>query len=82
MVNSPDRNDHQLDPATSAELVRLVQAGRKIEAIKLMRERTGLGLAEAKSAVDAMSVGLTVKQPGCLGLLLLPLWLGVALMLL
>jgi hypothetical protein len=62
--------------------VRLVQAGRKIEAIKLMRERTGLGLAEAKSAVDAMSVGLTVKQPGCLGLLLLPLGLGVALMLL
>ena len=30
-----------------------VQAGNKIEAIKLMREQTGLGLKEAKDAVDA-----------------------------
>lgn len=77
-----DHSDHHLDAATSAELVRLVQAGRKIEAIKLMRERTGLGLAEAKSAVDAMGVGLTGKKAGCLGLPLLSLGLGVALMLL
>jgi len=32
----------------------LVRAGRKIEAIKVYRERTGAGLAEAKAAVDAM----------------------------
>ncbi len=74
-----DHSDHHLDAATSAELVRLVQMGRKIEAIKLMRERTGLGLAEAKSAVDAMGVGLTGKKAGCLGLLLLPLATGIAL---
>ncbi|HVZ94962.1 MAG TPA: ribosomal protein L7/L12 [Phycisphaerales bacterium] len=30
----------------------LIAAGRKIEAIKVYRERTGLGLAEAKQAVD------------------------------
>lgn len=31
--------------------------GRKIEAIKLYRERTGVGLAEAKAAVEAMARG-------------------------
>jgi hypothetical protein len=36
--------------AIRAELAR----GHKIEAIKLMREATGLGLAEAKQAVEAM----------------------------
>ncbi|XVJ61027.1 MAG: hypothetical protein HEQ23_03125 [Tepidisphaera sp.] len=30
----------------------LAKAGRKIEAIKLLRDRTGMGLAEAKKAVD------------------------------
>jgi large subunit ribosomal protein L7/L12 len=30
----------------------LVRAGRKIEAIKLLREQTGLGLKEAKEHVD------------------------------
>jgi ribosomal protein L7/L12 len=30
----------------------LADAGRKIEAIKLLRDRTGMGLAEAKQAVD------------------------------
>jgi ribosomal protein L7/L12 len=29
-----------------------IQAGRKIEAIKIVRERTGLGLKEAKDMVD------------------------------
>lgn len=31
---------------------RLVRLGRKIEAIKLHREETGVGLAEAKSVID------------------------------
>lgn len=31
----------------------LVARNRKIEAIKLYRERTGVGLAEAKAAVDS-----------------------------
>lgn len=33
----------------------LVRAGKKIEAIKLYRERTGAGLRESKDAVDHMS---------------------------
>jgi ribosomal protein L7/L12 len=32
----------------------LLQAGRKIEAIKAYREATGVGLKEAKEAVEAM----------------------------
>ena len=37
-----------------AEIVALLRIGRKIEAIKLYREMTGLGLKEAKDAVDRM----------------------------
>lgn len=36
------------------EILDLIRQNRKIEAIKLMRERTGLGLAEAKDAVEAL----------------------------
>ena len=36
----------------SPEAQLLFQQGRKIEAIKLHREQTGLGLAEAKAAVE------------------------------
>jgi ribosomal protein L7/L12 len=35
----------------------LVAAGQKIEAIKLLREATGLGLADAKNAIDAVGSG-------------------------
>jgi ribosomal protein L7/L12 len=38
-----------------------LRAGNKIEAIKLYRAATGLGLKEAKDAVDAMTAG---KGPG------------------
>ena len=39
------------------EVLGLLQAGRKIEAIKVYREATGAGLAEAKNAVEAMETG-------------------------
>src|SRR5258708_3239242 len=35
----------------------LMNSGRKIGAIKLYREQTGVGLAEAKAAVEAMAGG-------------------------
>jgi ribosomal protein L7/L12 len=38
----------------------LVAAGQKIEAIKLLREATGLGLADAKSAIDAVGSGAPI----------------------
>ncbi len=39
-------------------------AGQKIEAIKLHREVTGVGLAEAKAAVETMEAKLRAEQPG------------------
>jgi len=44
--------------ARLAEMVQLLQAGKKIEAIKLYREIFDVGLKEAKDAVEAMEAGL------------------------
>jgi hypothetical protein len=35
------------------EVVAAIESGRRIDAVKLLRESRGLGLAEAKEAVDA-----------------------------
>lgn len=43
--------DERIDDEQIRELIR---QNRKIDAIKLMRQKTGLGLAEAKDAVEAM----------------------------
>lgn len=37
------------------EVVALVRAGKKIQAIKVYREATGVGLAEAKNAVERLT---------------------------
>ena len=42
------------DPMSDPRIAELVGKGQKIEAIKLYRELTGAGLAEAKSAIDSM----------------------------
>ncbi len=39
----------------SPEIYQALAAGRKIEAIKLIREETGLGLAEAKEIADVLA---------------------------
>jgi hypothetical protein len=39
------------------EVQALLKQGRKIEAIKLYRERTGAGLKEAKEAVESIGAG-------------------------
>lgn len=41
----------------------LLRAGKKIEAIKRYREQTGVGLKEAKDAVEAMESGAPVALP-------------------
>jgi ribosomal protein L7/L12 len=43
-----------------AQIQRLVAQGKKIQAIKLVREHTGLGLKEAKDLVDRMADSATV----------------------
>jgi hypothetical protein len=42
--------------ALPPEVRAAIDAGQKIDAIRLLRERTGLGLAEAKAAVEAGSL--------------------------
>lgn len=49
----------QLPPHVLAALAQ----GEKIEAIKLLREATGLGLKEAKSAVDAAEAAAATPSP-------------------
>ena len=39
-----------------AEVIQAIAEGRKIEAIKILREATGLGLANAKVLVDRASL--------------------------
>jgi hypothetical protein len=40
------------DPALAPQVQDALRRGNKIEAIKLYRELTGVGLAEAKDAID------------------------------
>ena len=50
-------------PATPPpEVVSALQQGGKLDAIRLMRERTGLGLKEAKDAVDAYQAQTQLMQ--------------------
>ena len=53
-----------------AELLRLLGRGDKLKAIKLYKERTGVGLAEAKQAVESLAVshGVVPQRVGCLGM--------------
>ena len=46
-----------------AEVIQAISEGRKIEAIKLLREATGLGLANAKVLVDRASRIHGPKEP-------------------
>jgi ribosomal protein L7/L12 len=41
-------------PLNNEEIVSLLRQGRKIEAVKIYRERTNLGLKEAQDAVEAL----------------------------
>ena len=43
---------------TYPQVVELARRGQKIAAIKLYRQQTGVGLAEAKHAVERMERGL------------------------
>jgi ribosomal protein L7/L12 len=56
LENQPATRSIDLD-----QIQQLTRAGKKIEAIKLVREQTGLGLKEAKDAVEAIDRGETVE---------------------
>jgi ribosomal protein L7/L12 len=46
-------------PSADPEILRLMQAGNKIAAIKRYRELTGVGLAEAQQAVERIALGFS-----------------------
>ncbi len=62
--------------------------GRKIEAIKLYREMTGLGLKESKDAIEELEQSLRTSSPdkfvagaqgkGCLSVIIVGLLCGTA----
>ena len=58
----PARNDYRppmrppLDGDLESQVVLLLRQRNKIEAIKFYRERTGVGLREAKDSVEAITV--------------------------
>lgn len=43
-----------VSPDDMADVMRLIKAGQKIEAVKVIREKTGLGLKEAKDVADQL----------------------------
>ena len=47
-----DYVDPNSDPALSPQIQEALRRGNKIEAIKIYRELTGVGLAEAKQVID------------------------------
>jgi ribosomal protein L7/L12 len=44
-------------------IAELIEQGRKIEAIKLLRERTGIGLAEAKAQIEQLTAEAADQTP-------------------
>lgn len=47
-------SDSAADPLLSPQIQAAIRSGNKIEAIKIYREMTGLGLAEAKAVIDSV----------------------------
>ena len=61
------------------DFVSLLRQGKMIAAIKLYREKTGVGLAEAKAAVETLAAeqGIPIKGSGCAGVVLVCCLLGL-----
>ena len=51
-----------MDDAIEDEIRQLLASGNKIAAIKRYREETGVGLAEAKAAVESLEAGGSITQ--------------------
>lgn len=51
------------DDPVQEEILSLVRSGQKIQAIKRLREQTGLGLKESKEQVEALERTLAASDP-------------------
>jgi ribosomal protein L7/L12 len=55
-TSAPPEPARDAGPAgVSPEVLRLARQGKKIQAIKILREQTGLGLKESKDIVDRLT---------------------------
>lgn len=67
-----------------AEITQLIRAGRKLEAIKRFRELHGVGLKEAKHAVEMIAradpAAGASRRTGCTGIIMLALSVGAVIM--
>ncbi len=52
-----ERAGVRFEPAVDSQILALLRKGQKIQAIKLYRENTRIGLREAKDAVEAIARG-------------------------
>lgn len=52
-----------MEDSRKAELGQLILDGRKIDAIKVYREETGLGLKESKEAVEKLEQEMRAEFP-------------------
>lgn len=62
-VDSAETDAAEASDYLEEALHALLRNGQKIEAVKLYRERTGVGLAEAKEAVEALLRGEEITPP-------------------
>ena len=74
-VEAIQRNASPPEPASDmeAEVLRLLEAGKKLEAVKMYKQQMGVQLIEAKQAVEALAArhGIASKVGGgCAGVLL------------
>jgi ribosomal protein L7/L12 len=72
----------QIDDDLEKELLPLLQAGRRVQAVKAYCERTGSDLKEAARAIDGLAAqhGLATKGGGCASasmLILAAVWIAV-----
>lgn len=68
-----------IDPEFEQQLLSVLRGGNKIAAIKLYRERTRVGLKEAKDAVEGVARRHGLPEPksaGCAGVVLLAVFSG------
>ena len=57
-----DEQPPQQPDSLEGQILLLMQAGKKIEAIKVYRQETGVGLKEAKDAVEALAAGRPIAR--------------------
>jgi large subunit ribosomal protein L7/L12 len=63
-----DPEPTELDRAGYEEVLGLIRADRRIQGVKVIRERTGMGLVEAKERADAIDEGRWAPVPTSLSL--------------